>query len=366
MNVERLKLFITMLLQIEKQQQIQSRLKELAQSLENFVGQPQDANLQKDLVHRLDALRQALNQAYLRFTPAQIVFLRETGAEPYFGPAITDQISSLISANPMTPVVVRDHVNAKMKERASFIANLTSIDQGLNAIGVKAIELSPGEAEIGFLIPRGLFDNNLEGLEKELHSIRHIINFFQEAITGHVEPVDVRQISSTDPLFFFGINVPTMAALGATVTWALDVWKRVLEIRKLHQQAKNAGITEQTQKAIESEIKIKVEASVNEKVTELLKNSPNGKERSNELEAGLKWALNSLLAQIERGLSVEIRVVPPAKSEENAAASEEDQKTGDSFSQLIEVSRHLEFPENIGHPILQLPGSEPEKLQPKR
>ena len=93
--------------------------------------------------------------------------------------------------------------------------------------------------EIGITIPRKLFDNNLDGLIAELKEIRFILRAFSEVSTGSVEPVILRQISTTDPLFFLGMPAETIAAVGAAVTWVLSTWRQIEEIRNVRAETQN-------------------------------------------------------------------------------------------------------------------------------
>ena len=77
--------------------------------------------------------------------------------------------------------------------------------------------MEPGEAEIGFRLPRQLFEDNLDGLIGELPEIRFIVRAFSEASTGSAEPIIVKQIPTTEPIFFFGMSVSTVVAVGKAV-----------------------------------------------------------------------------------------------------------------------------------------------------
>jgi hypothetical protein len=76
--------------------------------------------------------------------------------------------------------------------------------------------------------------------------------------------------------------------------------------------------------------------------------------RRTELRNGLAWALESLIARIERGIQIEIRSVAPAATQEQP-----DPKVGQAFVQLEEVKKELAYPEMEGQPVLKLPPSEP-------
>jgi hypothetical protein len=109
----------------------------------------------------------------------------------------------------------------------------------MNAIGLTKEVISPGEAEVGFLIPRSFFKNQLDLLVKELNTINNIIRIFSEVVSdGGAEQVEVKQISTTDPQFFFGLSPFTVAAIGISAKWAVGLWGEAEKIRKIRAETK--------------------------------------------------------------------------------------------------------------------------------
>jgi len=68
--------------------------------------------------------------------------------------------------------------------------------------------------------------------------------------------------------------------------------------------------------------------------------------RENELRNGLSWALQSIMEKIEAGMTVEIRVIPPAKGATVAEA--------DVFRDVAAIAKQLEFPKLTGEPVMVL------------
>jgi hypothetical protein len=60
-----------------------------------------------------------------------------------------------------------------------------------------------------------------------------LIGAFSELATGTVEKIQVHQISTSDPQFFFGMNPVTIASIGGAITWALNTWKQVADVRRV-------------------------------------------------------------------------------------------------------------------------------------
>ena len=130
-----------------------------------------------------------------------------------------------IKENPLTPTVIFTLVNDFFTRRERYLAGLRELRERLHDIGIEAPTLEPGSAELGVLILRELFKNHLMEFISELRTLNFVIRVFSEIATGSAEPVEIHQISTSDPVFFFGISSVTIAMVGKAVTWALDTWK---------------------------------------------------------------------------------------------------------------------------------------------
>jgi hypothetical protein len=260
-----------------------------------------------------------------------------------------------MQSNAMTPNVVFNQANQLASQRVAYLEQVARTGTGLDALNIKIRTLQPGEAEIAFLLPRELFNNRLDGLVKELSDLNLILGLFSEAATGASEPVEVHQISTSDPNFFFGMNPVTIACIGGAVTWALNTLKQILEIRKMYQDAKRLELGSDIEKLINDKINEKVNAAVEQKVHEIVANIKAGP-RKHELENGLTWGLKSILAHVERGMTVEVRLVPPATALAPAEEGDgKDEERRAAFDQLSAISKELSFPPPLESPILELP-----------
>jgi hypothetical protein len=369
MNTSRLREILDLLLAKEKQYGIQRKLNDLNSHLTNLAANPQQTDLQTQYASSFEALRKAMNDMAASFQPAQVRLLKEIGAEEYFSADIAADISRWIQENPISPAVTQQKVAELVTKRNSFLEDITQVRDRLKKLGVEPATLPPGETEIGFLIPRDLFHNRLDELIKELSVLNRVIRIFAEISTGSTPPIEVRQISTTDPLFFFGIDPVTAAAIGMVVAWALSQWKKVEEIRKLRSDTKrNTSFTDaEVKNFFDTKIESTIEAAVAEKITELLGEEKKAPGRANERYKALEWALESVLARVERGMTVEIRFVPPpAQGADEKGVVQPEPK---EFAVLKETIPQLVFPPMDKVPVLELPppepGKEPDAAHPK-
>ncbi len=356
MNAERLRGIVDLILAVEGRHSIQNILNQALQNLTNIAQNPANQQFQNDFSANLERLRTGFAGALSEFTPAQLKLLYEIGAKPYFIDNFPSEIGAWMQENPLTPSVTQQKLQTFVSQRNEYIQRITQLRDGLEFIGMKATALESGDAELAILLPRELFANEFDELVKKLRDVNRVIRAFSEVATGSVEPITVRQISTSDPQFFLGMSVVTLAALGRAITWALDTWKKVEEIRNLRAQTKKLATPfAEAEGMFEKKIGEIIQQSVAKKIDELL-GAPDGLAgRVKEQRVHLEWALETLLAYIERGVTLEVTFKLPAPSPGEETASEQ---TEEAFQTLQQIAPHLTFPKIEENPILSLPSSE--------
>lgn len=358
MNTSRLLELIDSLVKVEEELSVQNILQQLNQHLGSLIQNPSDRTQQQNVATTLDQLRAAVTRLRSSFNPAQVTAMDEIGATMFFVDDFMGEIDGWIQKNPMTPSVAHQSLQVFIANRNTYLSQIKTIRENMNAIGLTPSSISPGAAEIGFLIPRDFFKNQLDLLVKELGAVNHIIRIFSEVVSdARAEQVEVREISTTDPQFFFGLSPVTIAAIGIAAKWAVGLWGEVEQIRKVRAE------TQQLKIHTEKELQALFDDKINEKFAEASKSEvlrllgPEEQQagRRTELRGLLKWALESLIARVERGIQIEIRSVAPVAS----AEEQPDPKVQQAFEQLDVVKKELAYPEMEGQPVLKLPPSEP-------
>jgi hypothetical protein len=357
MNVKQLKELVELLLDDEQKLEVQSKLAELAKALEALVDSPQDPDSQVAVRDYRQVLFEAVENLASYYDYSEQERLGEIGADRYFGLQLKQTIEDAFANAAVTPAVVHQVVEQLMNDRLAYLTGLSTMLEAM-----KPFRLDAGDenaSEVGFKIPRALFDNDLDGLIDELRAIKQIIRAFAEHATGSVPPIVVRQISTSDPQFFFGVEVPTLVHLAGAVSWALLTWKLVEQIRKL--RAETAQIGSFTKGEVErffgDKIRATVESAVAAKVKELVPEEKAG--RSAEMRISLSMALESLLARIERGMTVEVRMLPPPALAEGTPDSSRAAKSAkaakEAYDELEELRTTLVFPKPEANPVTKLP-----------
>jgi hypothetical protein len=363
MNAARLRELSDYLLEVEAKYGAQTILQQLVNEIQQVLGNPGNPSVQTQFAQTLERFRTSWRQMVESFSPAQSKLLDEIGATPFFLNDVPSRFEELAKSNNVTPAVVRDEMERYRAQREQYVSGIAVLRDRLKAIGIEPYKIDPGSAEIGLLLPRGLFNNELSGLVKELHTLNRIIRAFSEIAIGKAEPVEIHQISTSDPIFFFGLDPATIALLGAAVTWAIQTWRSVEEIRKIRadtQKVKSFSV-EEIEEIFDSKIQKEIGIAIDQKVDELIP-AKDGAGRHHEQRNDMKWALESILGRVERGMTVEVRFLPPPAPTEGEAAP----ANAASFEELKVLTPQLQFPAPDKTPVLTLPPSDPPSEQPRR
>lgn len=343
MTAEKLYELLKYLDTLDTRTNLQSSLEAVRNSLQSIVNQPAQSQHQANLADALMDLDTASSKLRGALSPSQAATLKGMGGEEFFEPSIAGTIRNAVQTNAMTPSVARDFVNDLVGRRATFLNTVRAGRQNLEKLGVKESTLEPGGADLAFLIPRELFKNDLGVFAKELEFINRLLRDFSEAITGHVEPVEMEQLSSSVPTVALLAKLGVVDAIGKVVKLFLDAWEKIERIRRIRGELAEVGIKKTGFDELSEQITTTVEKVVEESTELVLTNYNTDEHRKKELANAIRQDAYRLFGQIERGLTVEVRVEPKRD------ASDEDRKMLDALSNL---SATLVFPQVAKEPML--------------
>lgn len=349
MNTERLAELAGFLFTADRNLGMQQELERLRSHLDTLASSPGHEPSQIHVAEAVRGLEEMVRELAGQLTPARMQAIIDIGGEPYFTQALPAGIRTLLAENAMTPSVVRDRVVDLLQQRQSYLTTLDEARRSLKTLGAADDAQPPGSAEIGFLLPRDLFGNKLKGLAAQFGELDRILAVFSEVTTGAVEPAEVHQLSTTDPLIFLGLPVATVATVGAAIKWGLESWKTALEIKQHLDQAKALKMPDAVLDSTREYLETTIQQAIKAHTEEILASAQLKDEgRKNELRNGVTWALQSIMEKIEAGVTVEIRVLPPP----NGVAV--DATEAAAFEQAGEIAKQLEFPKLTGEPVMVL------------
>ena len=151
---------------------------------QNIISQPQQPNFQTQFSNTVEQLRDAAAHIREKLQPTQISLIEEIGGEKFFVVDLAALIDEWVQKNAVTPAVTQQKLQQLLGDRQNYIEQITRLRDSLRAVGIEATTLVQGDAEIGILLPRELFKNELESFIKELGEIRFILRAFSELATG--------------------------------------------------------------------------------------------------------------------------------------------------------------------------------------
>jgi len=354
MNSEKLVEITKRLLETEQKLGTQSILKQLEAQMSNLANQPQVAAHQKEVAQRLEQFQRSLTGLIDSFPPKDIERIKELDSEGFFASNYIDALNQEIAQNAMTPEVARSKIENSARSREEFIEYLEQLVACLDYFQLGYDELADGEAELGIQIPREMFDNDLEGLRRELRDFSLIARWFSEATTGEKQKVVVESISTSDPLFMFSFaDAATLAAIAKAFEWALGCWEKILNIRKMRADAEESGEFEKEE--IEEFYGKRIERTVEKAISEKLSEISQDHEVSSKSELGLhlRTALRWILSKTEQGYAIELRLAAP--NSEEGSNEDVDIEVSETDRVLRNTQRNLVFSEAKGSPVLSVP-----------
>lgn len=295
---------------------IDSLLTAFENAAASVSSQPSEPTFHQAFVDAEKKLRMALNQLYKDFNPGTPQRIAEIGADRWFTAAFLEEIKDIVAENAMTPSIVSAKISEIRTERASYVSHLETTLENLVAFGVEAISLEEGQALGRFVIPREIFLNSFNGLIGELKTMLQLIDTLNEVKLGETRTTELISLSTTDPQIVISIPPITAALLGGLTMWAIGLWDKVLQTKKIGAEIKNlnADTAKKISDILKADVDEMIETGLKEKIAELVGVRPQG--RKAELRTSLTRLLKWLLARVERGMIVTIDARPFAKDKE--------------------------------------------------
>lgn len=350
MNTERLHAIAIAVIDDINTSNTEATLQKLVKSLENQVNQPQTPEFQKQVSQNLQTLYDALAASKSNdYSPARKQALKELGAHDLFGNNLRDRIQEIFERNQITPAIAFQELQELHTQLAKYKTSFDEVISSFEKLKIGSEQLEKGQCEVGILIPRPAVSNKLKELSNDLDRLDRLFGTFSE-LTTHKRPgFEIRSVSSSD----FNIMLATIPAIAASIAFAVDrilnVYKSILEIRRLHGELKKQGFQDKELQSIKKKADSAITKEIKKLTPELLE-TYYGKEdtpRRNELSNELYKALIEIAKRIDKGYNVEIRV-PTDDSGEDASKDVH-------INTINAVLKNLEFIQLEGEAILSLP-----------
>ena len=323
---------------------LQKSLEAINEALTGIVSSPANPPFQTALATALTAFEASVASASESITPAQSAAIKEMGGVDFFDASLADTVKTSIQTNAMTPSVAKEAVEKIAVKRAAFMNTVRGARQNMEKLGIRESETKPNSADIAFLIPRPMFDNQLGLLAKELSFISRLMQDFSEATSGQAEQVEVEQLSSSIPTVSILAGVVVIEAVAKVVIKFLEAWEKMEKIRRIREQLTEVGARGEALEEMTERITTTVDETVEESVEIVLANYQGSPERKKELGNAIRQDTHRLFGQIERGLTVEVRAGAPTAKDGG--------KSGETLANVANLSKVMQFPTVSAEPIL--------------
>jgi len=365
MNAERLHALCLSLQKEINQFQINEKLQQATQFLQQIVNQPQQPQPQQQLSNLLKELNDKLsNSPSDAFSPAWRQSLEEIGGEELLGITLLERITEIIERNQITPSAAHQEIQQIHQEFQKFKSGIDNTVAGLKALNIGYEQLEPGECEVGVVIPRKAVNNQLNDFGKELQELNFIFGTFAELASGDRENYEIKSISSSELGIYLAAIPPVAACIAHAADKIIDFYKKLIEIRKHKTELKILGLKEKEMQGITDHSNKIMKEGIESLTVEIINNYYVGNDdnRKNELSNAVKISLNKIANRIDKGFNIEVRAEPEETPEEETGETEQYEKNQEFIRKVIEVSEALRFLNLDGERILELP----EKDTPKK
>lgn len=357
MNAERLHAIVRELRAEIAATHYPDHLEELRSGLEALSEAPNAPEPQQRVSSAREALGEALRDSPTNdFSPVWRQALEEMGISDLVGDALLESVEAILLVNDMTPNTAAGEVGEISSRVAQMVSALQQAEDSLSFLKIESEDLSPGEFEIGVMIPRKAVDNGLEELGKEFIDLKRIIGTFSELVGENRPEVEVRSISSSEFQVFLD-SAPAVAALIATtLERLLKAYESFLNIRKLHQEMAETGIPDENLEGVSDYVSGKMKDEIQSIVDDAIDEATlPDQDRLNELRTELNLRVSELAERIDKGFDVQVRVgaLPdPTEGEEDEETL--DPATMKATEAVLNAQKSLEFMNVEGKSILHL------------
>lgn len=360
MNAERLHAIALTLQKELSSSQALNKFDRLIQALADQVSQPSQPQYQQETSDSLKDLLKTLDVAESNnFSPAWRESLADLGLTDLLGQDLARQVNNVFERNQITPAVAQSELQSLRETLQMFSTAIDQIVSSFNSLGVGREDLEPGECEVGILVPRNFVKNELGTFGDELKELNKIFGVFSELATGSRSGFAIKTISSSELTVFLEAVSAVGACIALGLERVLELYKKLLEVRKKQAELSSLGVEKKNLKGIEEHSNAimgkGIEEIVSHLISEFHRSADNG--RKNELKVELRYALNKISNRIDCGFNFEIRMQAPVQDE----ADREDEDSDDyelsekHYKDIAAAAKTLQFLKLEGDSILRLP-----------
>lgn len=354
MNVEGLHSAIIDILSNEKSAKTVSIFENLVRELENRVNDPANPAHQKNFSEAFSSLREASGKYKHSTLPVNIKnIMTEMDIEHLNPELLLKQINAVLSENQLTLDIALSELKELLSEVKEDVDSLRSMKDSFSRFSIDKNELSPGESELGFLIPRAAIDSKLSAFEKEIKELGILAKCMSEITTGNREEPKVSFIASSEFLVYIFLVPAALKLFSEAFLKIIEVYEKIVSLRNNYSSLRGAlpdNITDPIKAHLQDMMNEEIDKFVEEHVKSVLPhNMP--KERKNELKNEARKHFLKVAAKIDRGYAYEMRAKEPENVDSEKA---EDIALVEAVNIINQAGAVTQIFQIIGEPVLQI------------
>ena len=344
-------------------------LSSVTTALSGTISQPQQsAAHQQQLTNHLTKLNKELQDFPTdKFSPGWQEILKELGGSEILGKNLAYRINSILERNQITPASALQEIQKIQQDIKLFQEAVDSATKAFHDLHIGSEELEPGECELSILIPRIAVQNNIKKFGKELEDISFIFSTFSEITTGERDTFQIKTISSTDLMVILAAIPPVAACIAHVVEKLINIYKSLLEIKKLKGDLEEQGLSKTNLKGITSHAESLMSNGIEDLTNEIILEYSDGSDesRTNELSNAVRISLNKLANRIDQGFNIEVRARALEEPTDGDNEVEEQQMVQEQLQSIIDSAAKLKFLKPQGARILHLPEKQEKSKETK-
>lgn len=360
MNVEELRDIAETLLDHATETDAVGLLEQLRQAVERQTNNPQDSGAQSAVADARSSLAESLRSGVAdEFNARWRRMVDDMGIGILLPREMLGRLDELFLQHQVTIQVVNEGIAAMANEVTSAVEQLKSLVAALDFLNIESSGLLPGQFEAEVVIPRAEVDNSLSGLGREFEELEDLIRPFVELDVGSPPPLEVRQIASTDFMAALLMTPGAAVLLSKAIDGVLAVYERVLRIRKLRQELREAGLPEETVERVEQDATELVEREIPTIVRNVMERAASMSEdgRRNEIEIAVTRSVRGIVRRVDNGFRMTVRAGPPPEPDEADGEGPDSHPPSSQIAAarnlVLESQRRADSQELVGDPILR-------------
>lgn len=258
------------------------------------------------------------------FVPSQHKMLQKINGDKCLGVGLLTEFEIIMNNNILTPGDAVKKVSEHFTKVNEFSAAIQSALKSFETLEIGFEYTKENEYEVGFLLPCKLFNNDLEGLQKEVNLINRHMKAICELVGHEITSPQIRSVSTGSLEVFLNALPEVAQCIGECIEAIAILYLVILKLRKHRTELKEEKVPKKDLDPLEKHEKTRVEEEIKKLTNEIFKKyyKEKTKNRENELKIHLRQAIEFFANRIDKGVDIEVTPPELLSNEEDTEGNE--------------------------------------------